>query len=199
MARATSAESAERVDQLQGMILAVQPYTACLTYARQAWGVSRSQGYRLIKRAWRQIHDDIEGTDLDRQEMLAWCVQTLIETAGQAKAQRNPGAVVAAIRQLDWMCGLGINSHRGYGVNSGLLAWCFANDHSSPNTKAHCQKKNFAAATSNRNHHHCQPHKQKRLKLLRHQFHKYCECRQCGDGIEIAKEGPQIHWGARGR
>mgnify|MGYP000435551111 CR=1 FL=1 len=89
MARATSAESAERVDHLQGMILAGEPNTACLQYARQTWGVSRAQGYKLIKRAWRQIHDDIEGPDLDRQEMLAWCVQTLIETAGQAKAQRN--------------------------------------------------------------------------------------------------------------
>ena len=54
---------------------------------------------------------DSDGPDLDRQEMLAWCVQTLLETAGQAKAQRYPGAVVAAMRQLDWMCGLGINSH----------------------------------------------------------------------------------------
>ena len=117
MARATSAESAERVDQLQGMILTGEPNTDCLAHARQTWGVSRAQGYKLIKRAWRQVHDDIEGTDLDRQEMLAWCVQTLLETAGQAKAQRNPGAVVAAIRQLDWMCGLGINSQRGYSVH----------------------------------------------------------------------------------
>ena len=117
MARATSAESAERVDQLQLMILAGSNNTACLQYAKQAWGGSRSQGYRLIKRAWRQIYDDIEGPDLDRQEMLAWCVQTLLDTAGQAKAQRNPGAVVAAIRQLDWMCGLGINSQRGYSVH----------------------------------------------------------------------------------
>ena len=111
MPRATATETAERVEHLQGMILAGQPNTACLQYARQTWGVSRAQGYKLIKRAWRQIHDDIEGPDLDRQEMLAWCVQTLLETAGQAKAQRNPGAVVAVIRQLDWMCGLGINSH----------------------------------------------------------------------------------------
>ena len=50
------------------MILAGEPNTACLTYARQTWGVSRSQGCRLLKRAWRQIHDDIEGPDLDRQE-----------------------------------------------------------------------------------------------------------------------------------
>ena len=53
--------------------------------------------------------------------MLAWCVQTLIETAGQAKAQRNPGAVVAAIRQLDFMCGLGINSSAGHRVHRSRL------------------------------------------------------------------------------
>ena len=121
MAKANSEATAERVEHLQGMILAGQPNTACLQYARQTWGVSRAQGYKLIKRAWRQIHDDIEGPDLDRQEMLAWCVQTLLETAGQAKAQRNPGAVVAAIRQLDWMCGLGINSHAGHRVHRSRL------------------------------------------------------------------------------
>ena len=114
---ATAVETAERIERLQGMILVGQLNTACPTYSRQKWGVSRFQGYRLLKKAWQQIHEDIEGPDLDRQEMLAWCVQTLLETAGQAKAQRNPGAVVAAIRQLDWMCGLGINSQRGYSVH----------------------------------------------------------------------------------
>jgi hypothetical protein len=33
--------------------------------------------------------------------------------AGQAKQQKNPGAVVACIKQLDWMTGLGINSISG--------------------------------------------------------------------------------------
>ena len=117
MAKANAKATAERVERLQGMILAGESNTACLTFMRQRWGGSRAQGYRLLKKAWQQIHEDIEGPDLDRQEMLAWCVQTLLETAGQAKAQRNPGAVVAAIRQLDWMCGLGINSQRGYSVH----------------------------------------------------------------------------------
>ena len=121
MPRATATETAERVEHLQEMILAGQSNTVCLTYMRQTWGVSRAQGYRLLKMAWTQIKDDIEGPDLDRQEMLAWCVQTLLETAGQAKAQRNPGAVVAAIRQLDWMCGLGINSHAGHRVHRSRL------------------------------------------------------------------------------
>ena len=116
MARATSTESAERVDQLQGMILAGQPNTACLTYARQTWGVSRSQGYRLLKEAWQQIKNDIDESGIDRQELLSWSIQTLMAAAGQAMQQKSPGAVVSAIRQLDHMTGTGYNSHRGHGV-----------------------------------------------------------------------------------
>ena len=112
MTRATSAESAERVDRLQGMILTGEPNTACLAYARQMWGVSRAQGYRLLKKAWAQIKDDIEESGIDRQELLSWSIQMLMAAAGQAMKQNNPGAVVGAIRQLDHMTGTGYNSHR---------------------------------------------------------------------------------------
>ena len=43
------------------MILAGQSNTVCLTFMRQTWGVSRAQGYRLLKKAWAQIKDDIDG------------------------------------------------------------------------------------------------------------------------------------------
>ena len=117
---ATAAETAERIEQLQGMILAGQPNTACLTFMRQTWGVSRAQGYRLLKKAWAQLKDDIDETGIDRQELLSWSIQTLMAAAGQAMQQRNPGAVVSAIRQLDHMTGTGYNSHRGYGFHRRL-------------------------------------------------------------------------------
>ena len=117
MARATAQQTADRIDHLQGMILEGEPNTACLTFMRQTWGLSRAQGYRLLKKAWVQIHDDVEETGLERPEMLAWAVQSLMAAAGQAKQQKNPGAVVACIRQLDWMIGLGINSTSGHRVH----------------------------------------------------------------------------------
>ena len=76
MPRATAQETADRVEQLQGMILAGQPNTACLAYARQTWGVSRAQGYKLVKSAWAQIKDDIDESSIDRQELLSWSIQT---------------------------------------------------------------------------------------------------------------------------
>ena len=69
-----------------------------------------------MKRAWSQIKDDVDETRIDRLELLAWSIQTLMPTAGQAKQQKNPGAVLACIKQLDWMTGLGINSISGHRV-----------------------------------------------------------------------------------
>ena len=79
-------------------------------------GVSRAQGYRLLKKAWVQIKDDIDESGIDRQELLSWSIQTLMAAAGQAMQQGNPSAVVACIRQLDHMTGTGYNSHRGHGI-----------------------------------------------------------------------------------
>ena len=116
MAKANAEATAERVDHLQGMILAGEPNTACLAHARQTWGVSRAQGYRLLKKAWAQIKDDVDESGIDRKELLSWSIQTLMAAAGQAMKQNNPCAVVSAIRQLDHMTGVGYNSHRGHGV-----------------------------------------------------------------------------------
>ncbi len=116
MARATATETVERVEHLQGMILAGRSNTVCLTFMRQTWGVSRAQGYQLLTKAWAQLKDDIDEAGIDRQELLSWSIQTLMAAAGQAKQQKNPGAVVACIRQLDHMTGTGYNSHRGHGM-----------------------------------------------------------------------------------
>ena len=115
MARVTATETADRVELLAGMILSGEPNTACLAYARQTWRVSGAQGCRLIKRPWHQIKLDIDESGVDRQELLSWSIQTLMAAAGQAMKQRNPGAVVACIRQLDHMTGTGYNSDSGNG------------------------------------------------------------------------------------
>ena len=46
---ATSAETAERIEQLQGMILEGQPNTVCLTFARQTWGGLQSAGVSVAQ------------------------------------------------------------------------------------------------------------------------------------------------------
>ena len=90
MAGATATEIAERIKQLQRMILAGQPNTACLVFMRQTRGCLQAQGYGLMKKASQQIKLDIDETGIDRQELLSWSIQTLMATAVQAMQQKHP-------------------------------------------------------------------------------------------------------------
>ena len=104
MARATAQETADRVELLAGMILAGSNNTECLVYARQTWGVSRAQGYKLVKRAWAQIKNDVDATGIDRQELLSWAIQTLITAGGQAL--KLAGISTAGFMLTSWrLCG----------------------------------------------------------------------------------------------
>lgn len=105
--------------ELMGFIHACAPQTQHLLHAatHQPFSIRVTSS---AKRAWTQIKDDVDETGIDRLELLAWSIQILMAAAGQAKQQKNPRAVVACIKQLDWMTGLGINStaapsgRRGY-------------------------------------------------------------------------------------
>ena len=44
-------------------------------------GVSRAQGYRLLKKAWAKIKDDVDESGIDRKELLSWSIQTLMAAA----------------------------------------------------------------------------------------------------------------------
>ena len=73
----------------------------------QSAGLSADQASQASDKA------RLDESGVDRQELLSWSIQTLMAAAGQAMQQKNPGAVVACIRQLDHMTGTGYNSHRG--------------------------------------------------------------------------------------
>ena len=106
MARATATTIADRIDILQRMLLEGSSNSVCVAHASREWGVSRRQGYRLIKRAWQRIAEDVDATDLSRRELVAWCITQLMEAAGVAKQQKNPGSVVGIVRELDALVGL---------------------------------------------------------------------------------------------
>ena len=61
MAKANVEATAERVDLLQGMILAGEPNTACLTYARQTWGCL---GHRATDAKSAASYGGVTGTTL---------------------------------------------------------------------------------------------------------------------------------------
>ena len=68
MARATPSETCNRIEVVQGMILAGTPNTECLAFARKEWEISRARGYELMKRAWSEIKGDVDDKGNPRTE-----------------------------------------------------------------------------------------------------------------------------------
>ena len=114
MARATATETADRVELLAGMILIGDPPRLSCLCATNVGGL-QSAGLSADQASLASDKLDIDESGVDRQELLSWSIQTVMAAAGQAMQQKNPGAVVACMRQLDHMPGTGYNSHRGNG------------------------------------------------------------------------------------
>ena len=102
----------ERVSLLKEMLFEGNNNTRCCDYARQAWGLSRSQAYRLVNKAWIEIRQDVEEVGVDRREMISLCIGHLQQAAADGLKKGNPGATVAAVREMDALLGLGVNSGR---------------------------------------------------------------------------------------
>ena len=65
--KATNGVIVERVKALKTMILTGSSNSVCVGFAAESWGVSSRTTYRLLKRAWESIHDDIAQVGIDRR------------------------------------------------------------------------------------------------------------------------------------
>lgn len=118
MGKATNSTVKARVDALKALILTGSSNSVCVEHAAQQWGLSRRQSYRLLKRAWSEVREDVDATGVDRQEMLCWCVHQLMSAAGEGVKNKQPSVTVGACRELDALLGLGVNS-----ANRGRYGW----------------------------------------------------------------------------
>ena len=113
MGKATNETIETRVAALKGLILSGSSNSTCVEHAAQQWGLSRRQSYRLLKRAWSEVREDVNATGVDRQEMLCWSIHQLMSVAGEGIKQKQPSVTVGACRELDALLGLGYNSNCG--------------------------------------------------------------------------------------
>lgn len=118
MARSTNKQIADRVATLKAMILSGSSNSVCVAHAAQQWGLSRRHSYRLLKRAWSEVREDVNATGVDRQEMLCWTIHQLMAAAGEGVKNKQPSVTVGACRELDALLGLGVNS-----ANRGRYGW----------------------------------------------------------------------------
>ena len=110
MGKATNETIKTRVAALKGLILSGSSNSTCVEHAARQWGLSRRQSYRLLKRAWAEVREDVNATGVDRQEMLCWTIHQLMAAAGEGVKHKQPSVTVGACRELDALLGLGVNS-----------------------------------------------------------------------------------------
>jgi hypothetical protein len=64
------------------------------------WGISRRQARRLVGRAHAVLVQDLEGSGVNRTQIVAQIEHGLMEALGKALASSQPAAVVGAAREL---------------------------------------------------------------------------------------------------
>ena len=110
MGKASNETIKTRVAALKALILSGSSNSICVEHAAQQWGLSRRQSYRLLKRAWSEVREDVVSSGNDRQELLSWCIHQLMAAAGEGVKNKQPSVTVGACRELDALLGLGVNS-----------------------------------------------------------------------------------------
>ena len=99
-------EVVDRVQVAHSKLLEGFSCTAVVAYLAETKGVSRRTAQRTVQQAYALIREDIDKANVQRSDRVAHAIHLLMESAHLGLAQKNPGAVVGAVAQLDKLCGL---------------------------------------------------------------------------------------------
>lgn len=113
----TRAENQRRINNATAWLLEGHSTQVVVTKLVESEGVQRRTAHRICRSAWKNIHQDVEQTDISNTEMTAKLIHLLEAAAAKGLQSGNVGATVAAIRELNGMLGLGMHNRRpnGYG------------------------------------------------------------------------------------
>ena len=109
MARATKAEQERRLDLAADMLAKGYSGTFVVTFMSQEEGLSRRQSQRIISKAYQQLVNDLEEIGLDRKEMVSQLIVNLQSGIQKSLDLGHISAMVACVRSLNDLCGLGSN------------------------------------------------------------------------------------------
>ena len=109
MDRANKAELTRRIDIAAGMLAKGHSGTSVVTFMSEEEGISRRQSQRIISKAYQQLVNDLEEIGLDRKEMVSQLIVNLQSGIQKSLALGHISAMVACVRTLNDLCGLGAN------------------------------------------------------------------------------------------
>ena len=109
MNRANKELNQTRINTAANMLAEGHSGTSVVTHMSQEEGLSRRQSQRIVSNAYSLLISDIENIDLDRQELLSQLIINLQSGIQKSLDSGHISAMVACVRTLNDLCGLGAN------------------------------------------------------------------------------------------
>ena len=112
MARASKVELERRIDLAASMLANGHSGTSVVTFMTDQEGISRRQSQRIVAKGYGLLVEDLKEMDIDRKEMVSQLIVNLQAGIQKSLSLGHISAMVACVRTLNDLCGLGVNSKR---------------------------------------------------------------------------------------
>ena len=112
MARANKVEVERRIDLAASMLANGHSGTSVVTFVTDQEGISRRQAQRIVGKGYALLVEDLKEMDIDRKEMVSQLIINLQAGIQKSLSLGHISAMVACVRTLNDLCGLGVNSKR---------------------------------------------------------------------------------------
>ena len=112
MARANKVELERRIDLAASMLANGHSGSSVVTFMTDQEGISRRQAQRIVAKGYGLLVEDLKEMDIDRKEMVSQLIVNLQAGIQKSLSLGHISVMVACIRTLNDLCGLGVNSKR---------------------------------------------------------------------------------------
>ena len=109
MARASKFELERRIDLAASMLANGHSGTSVVTFMTDQEGISRRQAQRIVAKGYGLLVEDLKEMDIDRKEMVSQLIVNLQAGIQKSLSLGHISAMVACVRTLNDLCGLGAN------------------------------------------------------------------------------------------
>ena len=109
MTRANKTQLKRRIELAASMLADGHSGTSVVTFMSRKEGIGRRQSQRIVSKGYSLLVEDLNQINVDRKEMVSQLVVNLQAGVQKSLALGHISAMVACVRTLKDLCGLGIS------------------------------------------------------------------------------------------
>ena len=107
MTRANKTQLKRRIELAASMLADGHSGTSVVTFMSKQEGIGRRQSQRIVSKGYSLLVEDLNQINVDRKEMVSQLVVNLQSGVQKSLALGHISAMVACVRTLNDLCGLG--------------------------------------------------------------------------------------------